>query len=73
MVAFPNTYRIDSHLKDKIASNLAVLDIRDHPDDIALPGLEVLRITIPRIYKEAISDPKYVSEWNMGKIHTTKG
>jgi hypothetical protein len=65
MVAIPNTYRIDSQLKDKIASNLTVLlaDIRDHLDDIALPALEVLGIKIPRIYKEAISDPKYGSEW----------
>jgi hypothetical protein len=49
MVAIPNTYRIDSQLKDKIASNLIVLlaDIREHPDDIALPALEVLGIKIP--------------------------
>jgi hypothetical protein len=65
MVAIPNTYRIDSQLNDKIASNLTVLlaDIREHPDDIALPALEVLGIKIPRTYKEAISDPKYGSEW----------
>jgi hypothetical protein len=64
MVAILNTYRIDSQLKDKIASNLTVLlaDIREHPDDIALPALEVLGIKIPRTYKEAISDPKYGSE-----------
>jgi hypothetical protein len=44
MVAIPNTYRIDSQLKDKIASNLTVLlaDIRESPDDITLPALEVL-------------------------------
>jgi hypothetical protein len=49
MVAIPNTYQIDSDLKDKIASNLTVLlaDIREHPDDIALPTLEVLGIKIP--------------------------
>jgi hypothetical protein len=60
MVAIPNTYRIDSQLKDKIAPNLIVLlaDIRELPVDIALPALEVLGIKIPRTYKEAISDPK---------------
>jgi hypothetical protein len=65
MVAIPNTYTIDSQLKDKIGSNLTVLlaDIREHPDDIALPVLEVLGIKIARTYKEEISDPKYGSEW----------
>jgi hypothetical protein len=65
MAAIPNTYRIDSDLKDKITSNLTVLvaDIREHPDDIALPALEVLGIKIPQTYKEAISDPKYASQW----------
>jgi hypothetical protein len=65
MVAIPNAYRIDSELKDKIASNLTVLlaDIQEHPDDIALPALAVLGIKIPRTYKEAISDPQYGSEW----------
>jgi hypothetical protein len=65
MVAIPNAFRIDSELKDKIASNLTVLlaDIQEHPDDIALPALAVLGIKIPRTYKEAISDPQYGSEW----------
>jgi hypothetical protein len=38
-------------------------DILDHPDDIALPALDVLGIKIPRTYKEAIPDPQYGSEW----------
>jgi hypothetical protein len=64
MVAIPNTYWIDSQLKDKIASNLTVLlaDIREHPDDFVLLALEFLRIKISPTYKEAISDPKYGSE-----------
>jgi hypothetical protein len=65
MVVIPNTYWINSQLKDKIASNLTVLlaDIREHPDEIALPALEVLAIKILRTYKDVISDPMYGSEW----------
>jgi hypothetical protein len=48
IVVIPNTYRIDSYLKDKITSNLTVLqvDIQKHLHNIAFSALEVLGIKI---------------------------
>jgi len=55
---------IDTYTKVRLNEEMLALFTSnfEHLDNIALPATEILNISIPKTYKQAMNDPKYAKE-----------